>query len=153
MCARFLLCERYGMCQVSGRLNNQGRRIRGPAGVRVFAGLLCTRRRGQLCTLLGGPQEDGGWFFRTSPSDARQGQVLADIAISRGQTDMAVTYTNNDYGKGLADAFASAYEAVGGTITVMSGHEDDKADYSADVAALSAGGSTTLAVQIGRAHV
>ena len=53
-------------------------------------------------------QEDGGWFFRTSPSDARQGQVLADIAISRGQTDMAVTYTNNDYGKGLADAFASA---------------------------------------------
>ena len=91
-------------------------------------------------------QEDGGWFFRTSPSDARQGQVLADIAISRGQTDMAVTYTNNDYGKGLADAFASAYEAVGGTITVMSGHEDDKADYSADVAALSAGGSATLAV-------
>ena len=90
--------------------------------------------------------EDGGWFFRTSPSDARQGQVLADIAISRGQTDMAVTYTNNDYGKGLADAFASAYEAVGGTITVMSGHEDDKADYSADVAALSAGGSATLAV-------
>jgi len=90
--------------------------------------------------------EDGGWFFRTSPSDARQGQVLADIAIARGQTDMAVTYTNNDYGKGLADAFASAYEAVGGTITVMSGHEDDKADYSADVAALSAGGSATLAV-------
>jgi len=90
--------------------------------------------------------EDGGWFFRTSPSDARQGQVLADIAISRGQTDMAVTYTKDDYGKDLADAFASAYEAVGGTITVMSGHEDGKADYSADVAALSAGGSATLAV-------
>jgi len=90
--------------------------------------------------------EDGGWFFRTSPSDARQGQVLADIAISRGQTDMAVTYTNNDYGKGLADAFVTAYEAVGGTVTVISGHEDDKADYSADVAALSAGGSSTLAV-------
>ena len=90
--------------------------------------------------------DDNGYFFRTAPSDARQGQVLADIAMSRGQSDMAVTYTNNDYGKGLADAFASAYEAVGGTITVMSGHEDDKADYSADVAALSAGGSSTLAV-------
>ncbi len=90
--------------------------------------------------------EDGGWFFRTSPSDARQGQVLADIAMSRGQSDMAVTYTNNDYGKGLADAFVTAYEAAGGTVTVISGHEDDKADYSADVAALSAGGSATLAV-------
>ena len=91
-------------------------------------------------------QEDGGWFFRTAPSDARQGPVIADIAISRGQTDMAVTHSNSDYGKGLADAFVTAYEAAGGTVTVMAGHEDDKADYSADVAALSAGGSATLAV-------
>ena len=90
--------------------------------------------------------EDGGWFFRTAPSDARQGPVLADIAISRGQTDMAVTHSNSDYGKGLADAFVTAYEAAGGTVTVLAGHDDDKADYSADVAALSAGGSTTLAV-------
>jgi branched-chain amino acid transport system substrate-binding protein len=59
---------------------------------------------------------------------------------------MAVTHSNSDYGKGLADAFVTAYEAAGGTVTVMAGHEDDKADYSADVAALSAGGSATLAV-------
>ena len=90
--------------------------------------------------------EDGGWFFRTAPSDARQGPVIASVAIARGQTDVAVSYVNNDYGKGLADVFATAYEALGGTITVMAGHEDDKADYSADVAALSAGGSTTLVV-------
>ena len=90
--------------------------------------------------------DDNGYFFRTAPSDARQGQVLADIAMSRGQSDMAVTYTNDDYGKGLADAFVTAYEAAGGTVTVISGHENDKADYSADVAALSAGGSATLAV-------
>ena len=90
--------------------------------------------------------DDNGYFFRTSPSDARQGQVLADISMSRGQSDMAVTYTNDDYGKGLADAFVTAYEAAGGTVTVISGHENDKADYSADVAALSAGGSATLAV-------
>ena len=90
--------------------------------------------------------EDGGWFFRTAPSDARQGPVLASIAMSRGQTDMAVTHSNSDYGKGLADAFVTAYEAMGGTVTVMAGHDDDKADYSADVAALSAGGSATLAI-------
>jgi len=90
--------------------------------------------------------EDGGWFFRTAPSDARQGPVLASIAISRGQTDMAVTHSNSDYGKGLADAFVTAYEAAGGKVTVLAGHDDDKADYSADVAALSAGGSSTLAV-------
>jgi branched-chain amino acid transport system substrate-binding protein len=90
--------------------------------------------------------EDNGFFFRTAPSDARQGQVLAAIAMGRGITSVAVTYTNNDYGKGLADAFIGAYEALGGTVTVNSGHEEGKADYAADVATLSAGGSSVLAV-------
>ena len=38
----------------------------------------------------------------------------------RGITEVAVTYTNNDYGKGLADSFASAaFEAdAGGTVTI-----------------------------------
>ena len=53
--------------------------------------------------------DDKGFFFRTSPSDARQGEVMADIALERGIKSVAVTYTNNDYGKGLADSFAEAY--------------------------------------------
>jgi len=90
--------------------------------------------------------DDGGFFFRTAPPDTKQGPAISNIAMTRGQTDMAVTYVNNDYGKALADAFVTAYEAAGGTVTVIAAHEDDKADYSADVAALSAGGSATLAV-------
>ena len=90
--------------------------------------------------------EDDGWMFRTAGSDSRQAAALVSASIRRGITDMAVTYTNSDYGKGLADSFASQYEAAGGTISIMAAHEDDKADYSADVAALSAGGSSTLAV-------
>jgi branched-chain amino acid transport system substrate-binding protein len=90
--------------------------------------------------------DDGGFFFRTAAPDTKQGPMLAKVAMSRGQTDMAVTYSNSDYGKALADAFVEAYEAAGGTVSVMASHEDDKADYSADVAALSAGGSATLAV-------
>ena len=90
--------------------------------------------------------DDGGFFFRTAAPDTKQGPMLAKVAMSRGQTDMAVTYSNSDYGKALADAFVEAYEAAGGTVSVIASHEDDKADYSADVAALSAGGSATLAV-------
>ena len=90
--------------------------------------------------------EDNGWMFRTSGSDSGQAAALVAAAMTRGITDMAVTYTNSDYGKGLADSFASQYEAAGGTISIMAAHEDDKADYSADVAALSAAGSATLAV-------
>jgi len=90
--------------------------------------------------------EDNGYFFRTSPSDARQGQVLSDILNDRGISSIAVTYTNNDYGKGLADAFQAAFEASGGTVTVSVPHEDGKADYSAEVGTLAASGADHLAV-------
>ncbi|MDO5604661.1 MAG: ABC transporter substrate-binding protein [Paracoccus sp. (in: a-proteobacteria)] len=87
-----------------------------------------------------------GFFFRTSPSDARQGEVMADLVMARGINSVAVTYTNNDYGKGLADSFQQAYEAKGGSVTVNSAHDDGKADYSAEVAALDAAGGDALVV-------
>ncbi|MDB6177020.1 ABC transporter substrate-binding protein [Paracoccus sp. Z330] len=90
--------------------------------------------------------EDNGLFFRTSPSDARQGQVMADIIMSKDISSVAVTYTNNDYGKGLADSFQAAFEAAGGSVTVNAAHDDGKADYSAEVAALAAAGGDALVV-------
>ncbi|MBK1634401.1 ABC transporter substrate-binding protein [Rhodovulum adriaticum] len=90
--------------------------------------------------------EDNGLFFRTAPSDARQGDVMADIVLEKGIEEIAVTYTNNDYGKGLSDSFVSAYEAKGGTVTLVAAHEDGKADYSAEVGALASAGGDALAV-------
>ena len=90
--------------------------------------------------------EDDGLFFRTSPSDARQGQVIADILNERGYKSIAITYTNNDYGKGLADAAKTSFEASGGTVTVVLSHEDGKADYSAEVGALASAGGDILVV-------
>ena len=90
--------------------------------------------------------DDKGFFFRTSPSDARQGEVMADIVLERGIKSVAVTYTNNDYGKGLADSFATAYKEKGGNVTVVSAHDDGKGDYSAEVAALAAAGGDALVV-------
>ena len=90
--------------------------------------------------------EDDGLFFRTSPSDARQGQVMTEIIMERGINSVAVTYTNSDYGKGLADAFESAFVAAGGTVTINLAHEDGKADYSAEVGALAAAGGELLVV-------
>lgn len=90
--------------------------------------------------------EDNGFFFRTAPSDARQGQVLADVVIGRGIGNVAITYTNNDYGKGLMESFSTAFKAAGGRVAVAAAHEDGKADYSAEVAALSAAGADDLVV-------
>jgi branched-chain amino acid transport system substrate-binding protein len=90
--------------------------------------------------------EDDGLFFRTAPSDARQGVVMAEILLEQGIETVAVTYTNNDYGKGLADSFQAAYEERGGNVTINTAHEDGKADYSAEVGALAAAGGDRLVV-------
>jgi branched-chain amino acid transport system substrate-binding protein len=90
--------------------------------------------------------EDNGLFFRTAPSDARQGVVMTEVLMEQGIKEVAVTYTNNDYGKGLADSFQAAFEAAGGTVTINAAHEDGKADYSAEVGALAAAGGDRLVV-------
>ena len=90
--------------------------------------------------------DDKGNFFRVTPSDARQGQVLADIVTGKGIKSVAVTYTNNDYGKGVAESFGDAFAAAGGKIEISAAHEDGKADYSAEVAALAASGAEHLMI-------
>ncbi|TFL16805.1 ABC transporter substrate-binding protein [Jannaschia formosa] len=90
--------------------------------------------------------EDNGLFFRTAPSDARQGVIVTEILQENGINEIAMTYTNNDYGKGLADAIQANFEEAGGTVTISAAHEDGKADYSAEVGALSAAGGEVLVV-------
>ncbi|NDW52207.1 ABC transporter substrate-binding protein [Aliiroseovarius sp. PrR006] len=90
--------------------------------------------------------EDNGLFFRTAPSDARQSDVMAAILKENGVGSVAVTYTNNDYGKGMADAFKAAFEAAGGEVTIVASHEDGKADYTAEVGALASAGGDVLVV-------
>ena len=90
--------------------------------------------------------DDKGFFFRTAPSDARGGQILADITKDRGIKSVAVTYTNNDYGKGLADVYEAAVKAHGISVTTVAAHEDGKADYSAEVATLASAGGDAVAV-------
>jgi branched-chain amino acid transport system substrate-binding protein len=90
--------------------------------------------------------EDNGLFFRTAPSDARQGEVMTNVLMEEGVKEVALTYTNNDYGKGLADSFQAAFEAAGGSVTISAAHEDGKADYSAEIGALASAGGDRLVV-------
>ena len=90
--------------------------------------------------------EDNGLFFRTAPSDARQGEIVADILTGKGVKEIALTYTNNDYGKGLSESIAMNFEKQGGKVTINAAHEDGKGDYSAEVGALAAAGGEVLVV-------
>ena len=90
--------------------------------------------------------EDNDLFFRASPSDARQGQVISEVLQEKGIQSIAMTYTNNDYGKGLADSIQSNFEAAGGKVTINTPHEDGKGDYGAEVGALAQAGGDILVV-------
>jgi branched-chain amino acid transport system substrate-binding protein len=90
--------------------------------------------------------DDKGYFFRTAPSDARGGEILAEITKDRGIKSVAITYTNNDYGKGLADVYKAEAEERGIKVTTVTSHEDGKADYSAEVATLASAGGDAVAV-------
>jgi len=90
--------------------------------------------------------EDNDLFFRTAPSDARQGEVVADILMEKGYKTAAMSFVNNDYGKGLADSIKANFESRGGKITLSAAHEDGKGDYNAEVAALAQAGGDILIV-------
>lgn len=90
--------------------------------------------------------EDSDTVFRTVPSDDYQGAALARTLKAMGYGPIAVTYLNNDYGKGLAEAFRAEYEAQGGATPVFSAHEEGKASYRAELAELAKSGADTLAV-------
>ena len=62
---------------------------------------------------------DDGYVFRTAPSDALQGIVLADAVGQEFGTDatISVAARNDAYGEGIANAFIENFEANGGTTT------------------------------------
>jgi len=89
---------------------------------------------------------DDGYFFRTAPSDARGAEVLAQITKEKGIRKLAITYTNNDYGKFFAQNFKKALLKYGIKITTTLPHEDGRSNYKSDVNKLSASGGDALAV-------
>ena len=89
---------------------------------------------------------DNGLFFRTAPSDKRGGQVLADATKDKKIKSVAITYTNNDYGKGLADMYKLGLASHGIKVTTEISHEDGKADYTSEVATLASAGGDAVAV-------
>ena len=89
---------------------------------------------------------DNDLVFRTTPSDAYSGEVLAKLLKDKGHDTVAVTYVNNDYGKGFAEALKGSFEERGGTVAAMEAHEDGKADYRAEIGSLASSGAEMLVV-------
>lgn len=78
-------------------------------------------------TLTGEPWRD--YFFRTAPSDAFQGQAIAQLALDKGLKRLVVFAMNNPYGMGLGEAAQNALIAGGAEVIDFVKYDPAKLDY------------------------
>ncbi|WP_324757777.1 ABC transporter substrate-binding protein [Haloarcula sp. GH36] len=78
--------------------------------------------------------EDDDYLFRTPPSDALQGQVLAQVSTEElGASTASTLYLNNSYGQALQESFVSAFEEAGGSIVSQVGFESQQSSYTSQL--------------------
>ncbi|GGN89253.1 ABC transporter substrate-binding protein [Haloarcula pellucida] len=78
--------------------------------------------------------EDDDFVFRTPPSDALQGQVLAQLATEElGASTASTLYLNNSYGQALQQAFVTAFEEQGGSVVQQVGFESQQSSYTSQI--------------------
>jgi branched-chain amino acid transport system substrate-binding protein len=75
-------------------------------------------------------------FYRVVPSDAIQGDAMADMVAASGVTNPALIHMTNAYGAGLADSFESFWTGMDNSLCTKLGYEDTATDFSAAVQAV-----------------
>jgi len=73
--------------------------------------------------------EGGEFFFRTCPADDLQAEILANWVNDWGAKRVAIVYTNNSWGRPLADGFQAKYEALGGEVLLSEGVQENATDF------------------------
>lgn len=77
---------------------------------------------------------DQGFMYRTAPSDAFQGAVLARLLAEQlDDTTAAILYLNDAYGSALAEAFDNRFNLRGGDVTASVPYESGKDSYAAEL--------------------
>lgn len=69
--------------------------------------------------------KDGGFYFRTAPSDLLQGRVLANQILQDGASSVAVLFQDTAYGVGLNAQLKSVLEKGKATVTSISFPENE----------------------------
>jgi len=77
---------------------------------------------------------DNDLIFRTAPSDALQGQVMAQVGADNLEANStSVLYVNNDYGQALFESFKNSFEDGGGTVQTGVAFRKEKDSYTTEL--------------------
>ena len=88
--------------------------------------------------------EDNDLVFRTVAPDSVQGLALGRLAARVGYARVAALHVDNEYGRGLAGAFAAGFAAEGGVVTASAPFDPGQDAYGPILRELAATGAEAL---------
>lgn len=74
-------------------------------------------------------KEGGLYFFRTCPADDLQAEILTNWVKEHGAKNVVVVYTNNSWGKPLAEGFEENFKKLGGKVLLAEGVDEGSSDF------------------------
>lgn len=90
--------------------------------------------------------DDHDLYFRTSPSDVFQGEVLGNLIVDDGFNNVAILARQDSYGEGLANRLKEILEEKGATVAAYELYSADATNYTAEVNKVAASKPDALAL-------
>jgi branched-chain amino acid transport system substrate-binding protein len=90
--------------------------------------------------------DDGGYYFRTAPSDVLQGPALAEVMLDAGVSNVAIIYRNEEYGAGFDEVLAAALEDSGVTVAAEVPYDPNATSFDAEAQEVAAAGVDGIAI-------
>ena len=77
--------------------------------------------------------DDNGLYFRTSPSDVLQGEILANLVVEDGHENVAILGRQDFYDEGLSERTQEVLEEKGATVSDFILYAADAQNFTAEV--------------------
>jgi ABC-type branched-subunit amino acid transport system substrate-binding protein len=90
--------------------------------------------------------DDKDLYFRTSPSDVFQGEVLANLMVEDNLNNVAILARQDSYGEGLSKRLKEVLEEKGATVAAYELYSADATNYTAEVNKVAASKPDSIAV-------
>ena len=90
--------------------------------------------------------DDNGLYWRTSPSDVLQGEVLGNRIASDGNSTLGMIVLNDAYGTGLQEFTKAAFEAAGGEVVAEALFNEGDSSFDAQIAEVTAANPDAIAL-------
>ena len=90
--------------------------------------------------------KDGGYYFRTAPSDLLQGGVVGNLIVGDGNENVGIIYQDTAYGQGLQKKAAAVIEAKGATVVASEAFPEGESNFDTIVDKVIAAGADSVLI-------